>query len=250
MKPVFPNDERLEAAAGLRWLQQLTGPTRDLDVMLLELPSRTAEMADLFADDMQRLAGVLADRRHRAQRALVRGLGSQRFQQTWGSWRRFLEDEPAGSGPEGSEAATAVAGDRILKLYRRMVRAGQDVPSDAPAEVFHDLRKQGKELRYMFELFGPLWSQRDVQPVVSQLKALQDVLGRFHDGQVQAEWLRSLARELAAEPSSTDTALAIGAMVDRLASDGRDIRETFAVKFAPFASPATRALVRKTFAPG
>ena len=130
-----------------------------------------------------------------------------------------------------------------------MVKAGEGIPADAPAELFHDLRKQGKELRYVLELFGPLWPQGDVQPLVNQLKGLQDVLGRFHDGQVQAAWLRALAGEIAREAATAGASLLIGAVVDRLASEGRDIRTSFPVKFAPFSSSSTRKLVAKTFAP-
>jgi CHAD domain-containing protein len=247
MRTVLSDDECRLASEGLRWLQQLTGPTRDLDVMLLDLPTRTADLSDVFGDEAMRLAEVLTQRRQKAQRALVRGVQGNRFEATWSGWRALLEAPESARGPRADDPVGAVAGERLQKLYRRMVKSGEGVPPDAPSEVSHDLRKQGKELRYMLELFGPLWPQRDVQPLVNQLKGLQDVLGRFHDGQVQAAWLRSLAGEIAKESPRPNTSLLIGAVVDRLSSDGRDILTNFPAKFAPFSSPTTRKLVAKTF---
>ena len=90
MRAVFSDDERRRAADGLRWLQQLTGPTRDLDVMLVELPSLTAELYDSFGDEPLRLAEALTGRRRKAQRALVRGMKGKRFDATWRGWRNFL----------------------------------------------------------------------------------------------------------------------------------------------------------------
>jgi CHAD domain-containing protein len=248
MKDVFSEADRQQAMSGLRWIQQLTGPTRDLDVMLLDLPAWRAELPDVFAAELDHLTKLLVSRRRNAQRALVRSLHGRRFDETWQAWRRFLDDSPASPPTRASEPVAAVAGDRIWKVYRRAVVAGGAVTDDSPAEVLHDLRKQGKELRYLLEMFGPAWPANAVRPIVGQLKALQDVLGRFHDAQVQADWLRSLAREVAGSSTSTETALVIGAIVDRLASGSRTTRGAFGETFAAFASGDVRSAVRTTFA--
>ena len=97
-------------------------------------------------------------------------------------------------------AIDVVAADRIRRVYRRMVRDGSAIDDDSPAEALHDLRKRGKELRYLLELFGGLFEPKVVKPMVKTLKDLQDVLGRFQDGAVESDMLRDLRDELAAEP--------------------------------------------------
>ena len=57
----------------------------------------------------------------------------------------------------------------------------------ARPEALHDLRKRGKELRYLLELFGSPFPTNVVKPMVSTLKDLQEVLGRFQDRAVQIE---------------------------------------------------------------
>ncbi len=58
---------------------------------------------------------------------------------------------------------------------------------------YHELRKKGKELRYLLELFAePLYDASVVKPLVKALKGLQDVLGRHQDREVQIEMLKEI----------------------------------------------------------
>ena len=78
-----------------------------------------------------------------------------------------------------------------------MVKMGQAIDDDSPAEDLHELRKVGKELRYLLEFFASLYPAEVVKPFVKSLKGLQDQLGRFQDREVQANALRELAPEVA-----------------------------------------------------
>src|SRR5206468_3401709 len=83
-----------------------------------------------------------------------------------------------------------VAGTRIRKVYKRIVRMGETIDADTPPQAYHDLRKKGKELRYLLELFGvKLFDEEAVTPLVRSLKGLQDVLGRHQDREVQIAML-------------------------------------------------------------
>ena len=74
-----------------------------------------------------------------------------------------------------------------------MVKLGGAIDDDSPAEDYHELRKRGKELRYLLELFGaPLYPGEVVKPMIKSLKSLQDVLGRHQDREVQVAMLSSL----------------------------------------------------------
>jgi CHAD domain-containing protein len=128
-----------------------------------------------------------------------------------------------------------------------MVTRGSAIDDSSAPEALHDLRKRGKELRYLLELFGDLWPADAVRPLVSTLKDLQDALGRFQDDEIHSGHLRRLAPELATVPGGTDVIIAMGAVIDELAADQRRAREVFADRFARFAATPTRELVKDTF---
>ena len=99
-----------------------------------------------------------------------------------------MDDRPYAARPIGE-----VSGERIRKVYRRMLKMGDAIDASSPPEAYHELRKKGKELRYLLELFGvPLFPEEVVKPMIRSLKALQDVLGRHQDREVQIASLRSL----------------------------------------------------------
>ena len=150
--------------------------------------------------------------------------------------------------PRAALPIEAVAADRIRRVYRRMVRDGGRIDDDSPDEDLHELRKRGKELRYLLELFGSLFPSDVVKPIVRALKDLQDVLGRFQDRSVQTEMLRANAEELAALRGGPGAVLAAGLVISALEADQRDTRAHFAERFAAFSSREQRKLVRGTFA--
>jgi CHAD domain-containing protein len=248
LKGVFAPAELAHFRAEFRWLQQVSGDARDLDVHVLEFGAMRALVPDPMQDDLEPLLDVLQARRVKAHAQLVRDLRSGHTTQLLSSWRAFLDRLEEGDETERPDAARPigqVAGERIRKVYRRMVRMGEAIDESSPAEDYHELRKKGKELRYLLELFGaPLYPGEIVKPMIKTLKGLQDVLGRHQDREVQVALLRSLGPEVG-EPA---VLMAMGALIGRLADDERAARGEFAGRFAEFASKEQRRLVKETFA--
>ena len=122
---------------------------------------------------------------------------------------------------------------------------GGAIDSTSPPAAYHALRKKGKELRYLLELFGaPFYPKKVVKPMIKSLKALQDVLGRHQDRQVQQAMLRALAGELATLPDHAPTLVAVGVLLGSLSQDARAARGQFAERFDAFGSKSQRALVK------
>jgi CHAD domain-containing protein len=236
--------------ADYRWLQQVTGDARDLDVYLIEFERMRSMVPTAVGSDLDVLHAVLARRRAGARRRMVRALRSDRTAALLSGWSSFL-DRPAdqdATGPDARRPIDAVAGERIAKVYSRMVRMGDAIGAGSSSTEYHELRKQGKELRYLLELFGaPLFGERVVKPMIKTLKALQDVLGRHQDREVQAATLRSLGDAVAAASEGPAALMAMGVLVERLEEDQLAARNQFAANFAAFASKRQRKLVRETF---
>jgi CHAD domain-containing protein len=247
LKGVFMPTELSTFRAEFRWLQQATGDARDLDVHVLEFDDMRALVPEAMQYDLDPLLDVLRARRVKAHARLVRDLRSKRATGLLSSWRAFLERLEEAEETERRDAArpiSEVAGKRIRKVYRRMVRMGDAIDASSPAEDYHELRKKGKELRYLLELFGaPLYPGEVVKPMIKTLKSLQDVLGRHQDREVQVALLRSLGPEV----GNTEALMAMGALIGRLADDERAARGEFAGRFAEFAAKKQRRQVKETF---
>jgi CHAD domain-containing protein len=251
-KTVFPPDQLAHFRREFRWLQQATSDARDLDVHVLEFDAMRRLVPEAMRPDLEPLLGVLRARRVRAHRALVRALRSERTSDLLSGWRAFLdqlETQPEAERSEATQPIGAVAGARIGRVYRRMVRMGRAIDEASPPEAYHELRKQGKELRYLLELFGgALYASEVVRPMIKRLKGLQDVLGRHQDREVQAALLRALGAELARAERGEAALIALGALIARLAEDAHAARGEFAGRFAEFAAKPQRRLVKETFA--
>ncbi|HUO73291.1 MAG TPA: CHAD domain-containing protein [Solirubrobacteraceae bacterium] len=252
LKGVFPVEELARMRIEFRWLQQITGDSRDLDVYVLEFEAMREIVPASMRTDLDPLLTVLRNRRLIARGEMVRALRSERAAAVRRDWAVLLDqlvqlptdDRPAATTPIGE-----LAGERIRKVYSRMVKMGSAIDGSSPPEDYHELRKKGKELRYLLELFGaPLYPGEVVKPMIKALKALQDVLGRHQDREVQVAMLRSLRDEVSALPGGPAALMAMGVLVDRLLVDEQAARDEFAARFAVFASKSERQTVRDTFA--
>jgi CHAD domain-containing protein len=256
LRGVFPPADLARFRAEFRWLQQASGDARDLDVHVLEFDAMQELVggpgSEFMRGDLEPLLDVLSARRVQAHRQLVDDLRSERATGLLSAWRTFLDRFPEadeGDRPDAARPIGDVAGERIRKVYRRMVQMGSAIDEDSPAEDYHELRKRGKELRYLLELFGAqLYPGEVVKPMIKSLKALQDVLGRHQDREVQVALLRSLAPELARADGGEAALIAVGALIARLAEDEEAARGEFAGRFAEFGAKSQRRLVAQTFA--
>ena len=234
---IFPHE--------FKWIADVTGPCRDLDVMLLELDGyrhrteiddRTLGSLKEFLEEKQRLE------RGRLQTALQ----SVRFQRLVEGWSRVLDTgaEEKPGPPLASQTTIDVAGRRILKAYRRMWKRGTQSGADPPAVLLHRLRIDGKKLRYLLEFFSELYPRAIVARFVRELKQLQDVLGDFNDTGVQL----TLVQEFIDHGTvSAETRAAARRLTQAIEERQRELRAEIAERFAHLASDKTRKLYKKTF---
>ena len=238
------------SATASRSSRAITGPTRDLDVQLLEFGELAAGLPAEVAGDVAPLRRLLEDHLVVERGKMARALRSERTRALLDNWRDYVDrlvSSPDDDRPDAARPVAEVAGERISKVYRQMVKMGSAIDDGSPHEALHDLRKKGKELRYLLEFFSSLYPSAVVKPMVSTLKGLQDVLGRFQDREVQAELLRSLGDEVAALEGGAAALMAMGVLVQRLTADQHAAREEFAESFAGFAAKSQRKLVDQTF---
>jgi CHAD domain-containing protein len=251
LRDVFDAGDLAHYRNEFRWLQRVTGSARDYDVYVLDWAEMCALVPEEIRGDLDPVLQVLRDRRERAHSGLVRELRSPRATRLLRDWDAYLEElvsSPLDGRPQAQRAIGELAAERTAAVYRRMVKLGNKIGPDSPADSYHEVRKKGKELRYLLELFGtPLFDAELVKPMIKTLKALQDVLGRHQDREVQQETLREISEQVSTLPGRTSALMAMGVLLERLRDDEQAARAQFAESFAAFSSADLRRQVKKTF---
>jgi CHAD domain-containing protein len=251
MRGVFtPNDlERVRAS--FKWLQDRTSATRDLDVYLHEFDELRERAPETMRADLDPLRELLTERLRRARAAMEAALQGERaraLHDEWGEILQMLVLEDEAERPDAARPIGEVAAKRIRKVHRKMVKMGRAITPSSRPEQYHELRKKGKELRYLLELFATQLFDADVvKPMIKTLKGLQDVLGFHQDREVQIEMLKEIGGELVGEPGGAGALMAIGVLVERLEADAAHARGHFGASFAEFASDQQCKLVAEVF---
>lgn len=224
----------------LRWLGGVTGPTRDLDVLLHNWSSL---VGDLDADTRERLEPLYTVAKARREAAFVelrRALDSDRYARIVDGWPRFLaalKETPPTAGE-----LEEVVGRRLWRRFKRVRKAGSALVPDSPAEDFHRVRIHGKKLRYILEVYKSLWGASEVKSAVKALKRFQDHLGDFNDAEVHAGLVRELAENSRLEPR---VVLAAGELIELLRRRADDERQRFFEFFGSFVADENRTRYRR-----
>jgi CHAD domain-containing protein len=240
MKTALPASRIEPFKKEFAWLGEITGPTRDLDVFLIDL--------DRWSDDNEAWAPLLdlvrRDQR-REQKKMAAQLRTPRYRALLADWAIFLESEPApGEAPESERPIVEAATERIARRYTRMVARGRKLDARRATRALHRLRIEGKKLRYLLEFFRTTFPAETVEPAIGALKRLQDNLGEFNDLQVQQAALPLLARRLGNSGSApAETLLLIGRLLERLVRREREVRRDFLGEFEHFASDEFARLI-------
>ncbi|MCU7844075.1 MAG: CHAD domain-containing protein [Candidatus Thiodiazotropha sp. (ex Monitilora ramsayi)] len=249
IKAVFEPEELEPFKQGLAWIGQVTGPTRDMDVYLLEFDDYQASLPETMRGDLEPFRTFLVEHHKQAQKDLVKKLNSPHFRKVVKSWRAWL-NEPLPRKPKAPNATRPIASladQRIHKLYDKVLKDGGKIKADSKPELLHDLRKDCKKLRYLMEFFQSLYPKPQVRALIKELKIILDNLGAFQDLQVQAESLEALGQQMMEEGAPASALMAMGILVGQLLERQVQAREEFAGLYAAFSSEENRLAFKKLF---
>ncbi len=251
MKGVFSPKMKQTFGADVSWLASATGPTRDLDVYLLNFPEYETLLPVGFQEALLPLQHHLMQKRQQAYKKLLRVMRSQKYRDLKRHWRQLADSASIDRDLLGAsaDAPLKLLADRwIWRLYRKMLADGRSITPESPSFDLHDLRKHGKKLRYMLEFFKSLYPEREVNRLLKVLKVLQQDLGDFQDYEVQASSITQMAEEMRdAGSDPVETYLAIGMLAGHLIERQQSAFKRFHTSFGHFNNDEVITLCRKLF---
>lgn len=184
-RPVIGNAELARLNGEARWLGQVVGAQRDLDVAVIDLLDPEAE-ANPGDPGLPLLRSILLQRGAENREALRATLEGARVQAFLFDLARFIEArgwlvaEDYGQTARLSQPVSALARTALDKRWKAVRRKAADIET-LDIEARHELRKELKKLRYAVEFFAPALPSKHVAPFVKKLKALQQVFGDLND---------------------------------------------------------------------
>jgi CHAD domain-containing protein len=229
-----------------RWLGQLTGKKRDLDVFLIKLEQLTARRVVEEVEDLGPLIDLLRQRQHQEGKALATFIRSSRYRDLVSNWSKALEREDSFRAERFRESVYALASPRIWKIYRKILRIGAGLSESTEPRLLHELRIDCKKLRYLLEFFRSLYPQPLMGGLISDLKGLQDILGDFNDCHVQYQNLKTYVDEAWAEKEiPARTFLVAGRLLEQMETSQQALRRHFSDRFNLFANRSRKKALKK-----
>jgi CHAD domain-containing protein len=182
----------------LKWLADLLGGVRDLDVLtdrlvqsataIDEKPGRSPDSKPKVVPALAPLFDDLRQRHERESRALQKALLGPRFE------RLRTDLVEAVAAPELRVEAAGPCREVLPPLakaaWKRLAKKGRILGTSDPEEDFHEVRKRAKRARYTAERIAPTLGRRAKKPAarfVRRMTQLQDVLGEHQDAVVACQ---------------------------------------------------------------
>ena len=234
------------------WLNQVSGPSRDMDVYLLNFPDYQASLAEDIQGDLAPLEQFLRDHKQTEYKKLVRALHSARYRNFKQYVGKYI-DAPVSERTtlaHAKQSITEVSGQRIWRFYRRVMKEGKAISNSSPNEALHELRKSCKKLRYLLEFCRSVYAKKDVDRLIKALKQLQDNLGEFQDFSVQIHALQQFSQQMVEEKRASEgTLLAMDSLIAILQQRQAKVRKLFHQRFKQFSGKENEAIFQRLFRP-
>ena len=242
---VFAAEDTLRLKQAFAALMAPTGRLRDLDVYLLERSRFYGQLPQSLHPGLDAMFAAFEAERRDCFQALALHLAGARYKwQIAALQAEFAEGAVPAPGPAAERPALGFAQRLIWKRYRKLCRTAEGITPESPDPEVHALRISCKKLRYLMELFAPLFPARELKRMLKPLKRMQNTLGDFNDCSVQQAALLEFTGTAAA---TQQVALSAGALIAVLHRDQLAARAQVEEKFSAFNSPETQARFRAMF---
>jgi len=246
IKHVFPPEAVDHFSTEFAWVGRLTGPPRDLDVLVLSLREQRRTIS---RSDSDLLTAFLGQAQQKEHRRLVEALDSERYRRLLAEWEAFLE-RPTASEPKPRNAGhllAEVVGRRAWRLSQRIATSARTIDRHTPAARIHDVRISAKKLRYLVDVTPAFYDAAELERILGALKRLQRVLGDFNDAHSQEARLLECGLAFGAAGGPASAVLALGRLAERSRRRRKRRRREVVEELSRFRSREIRLACRRAF---
>jgi CHAD domain-containing protein len=245
IRRVFPQDSVERFSTEFSWLGRLTGPPRDMDVLMLAVRQHAAELS---VADCEALLAALGQAQRQEHDRLIQALDSDRYHTLLSDWKSFLSG-PVSLKPAAENASASLAtvvSRRAWRLSRRIASSGETIDDRTAPERIHAVRVDAKKLRYLVDVTPAFYDSTALACVLTALKKLQRVLGDFNDADVQQRRLLECASALGAGTPAT-ILMTLGRLAEQCQQRREGLRREALEKLATFRARDMRLACRRAF---
>lgn len=169
---VFTKHDLNRARKYFTWLGELTGPVRDLDIHLQVLNDYSEQ---LTIDQRQLLLPYhqqLRDLHSEKYQQLILALTSTHYRKSQEKYVAFLQKSVASSTTLkfAKWPIKLLVNGCIHNIYKKSVKHADKIDPQTPPAYIHKLRKLCKKLRYLLDLFQPLYDEKRLRISTRKLK--------------------------------------------------------------------------------
>lgn len=250
IKGVFEKEVLKKFKHDFNFLGRSTNLLRDIDVYLL----KEYQYKQILPPDFRRqinpfFTGLKRQRKSKHQ-SLVKMLDSVEYKRIKEDWEYYLRDQSTEISKKKDKDVLIldIAKRVIRKRNGKILTLGEKILLNSDDKLLHQLRIEGKKLRYLLEFFSSLFPKDRMQLLITKLKQLQDILGEFNDLCVQQDKLKDFAIYLSSGSNdNSETILALGILIGKLNERKSEVKKSFTDNFINFAASDTQKKIRELF---
>ena len=227
-----------------RWVADVLGKVRDLDVYRNDLVHYMAALPPNDAQSLSTYHGYLVNETHAARRRMVASLSSRRYAKLMERFERFIERGPSRAALRRSRLSIAAAAAvHIDERLGTVLKHGRRVRRHPSPESLHGLRNRCKRLRYTFEFFADL-CPKEINDAIAATIRLQDLLGEHQDAWVATSRLRNYANTVSVRARDRGLLLALGQLIHSQERHASGERKRFHDEWKRFRKGMSRKKLR------
>jgi CHAD domain-containing protein len=253
IKQVIPVRILKRIQCNLSWLNQVTGPVRDIDVYLKNLSIYQSNLSVDIQKNLQPLREHLLKNKKDEYIKLVQAIHSPRYFRFKIFLRNYSNRPTAKRTLLGNAKVpiTVNCDKRIWRVLKRVIKTGDNITKHSTDEELHDMRKKCKNLRYLLEFCRNAYLEKDVTRLIHELKQLQDSLGEYHDYSVEIIATQDLTRQMRIGHNINENAeQAINCLIDNIQQKQHKARKKYKKAFAKLSSKENQSTFKRLFKPG
>jgi CHAD domain-containing protein len=177
----------------LKTIASTLGEVRDMDVFQDKIRKYAAELPEADRESLHNLSKQFNTDTTSARERLVNYLDGSHYRNFIATFHEFLTTPGAGSQtkfPLGEPHIVRHVVPPLLYGQYSTMRSYETLLSVAALDTLHDLRIEGKRLRYTLEFFTEVLGS-EAKTVINAVKSLQDHLGDLQDARVAVDILQN-----------------------------------------------------------